>query len=407
MAWDADPADNYSSVTGDTLLTDLNSMDCNVNFSTYRNAAMSIPRSPKLWVQAENQGDQRIVNHGRLWIATEGGVAAGTYGRILVKWKIKFYRPNLDPDVATIGYSSSISASTGSYVSATYPWGDFTTIINTLPTNVSPTYNASIVTFQSMIPNTSTPASVIVFQSPGQYRVCFNRTGTAIGVSAYTPSGSSGCVFGGSGSTSAGYPFSAQGFMAIGNGGSTASMGWLDVNATAGGYIYATGDSGVTHTTSYVTVYRYPATNLPPPPSATPQLESSEIRRLKQLLSTMSLVERKSAPLVQNGTLSEQGLIHSVPSVAGEPVVNYASSTAGQLDIGPVDVIVLDADPQNVNARINTAVQNTIPESECSNVLRILKFNYSLKELANMPKRSLEEAVVRIAKELNVRPLEQ
>lgn len=397
MAWDADPADNYSDVSGDTLLTDLNSMDCNVNFSTYRNASMSIPRSSKLWVQAENSGDQRLVNHGRLWIATEGGVAAGTYGRILVKWKIKFYRPNLDPDVATIGYAASISANNGSQISATYPWGDFTSIMATSPSNVSPSYNSSIVTFQSTVPGTSTAASTIVFQAAGQYRVTINRTGTAIGTSAYTPTGTSGVLFGGSGTTAAGWPYSSVGSLSLANGGSTATVGWFDVNATAGGYVYATGDSGPTHSTGYVTVLRYPNSNIPPPAAADPKLESGEISKLKQLLLNLNLAgTQKLAPFIDNGKFASSTQTYSVPSPAGEPVLSYVSSTNGSMDVGPVPVIVEAPAAQQIKTNeIKDLVDALVPESKRSEVHRRLKFLYSPNVLMSMPRARLEVAIMR------------
>lgn len=396
MAWDADPADNYSNVTGDTLLTDLNSMDCNVNFSTYRNASMSIPRSTKLWVQQETVGDQRIVNHGRLWIATEGGVAAGTYGRILVKWKIKFYRPNLDPDVATIGYAASIVAPNGTLISATYPWGDFTGAMAANPGNVTPTYNPSIVTFQSTVPGTNTAASVIVFQAPGQYRVTINRTGTAIGTSAYTPTGTSGLVFGGSGASAAGIPFSGTGFMAVSNGGSTQTVGWFDVNSTAGGYVYATGDSGPTHTTGYVTVIRYPNTNTPPPPTATPQLESGEISKLKQLLLSLDLAgKQKLAPMLTNGTFSSSTQTNSVPSPAGEPVVSYASTSTGSMDLGPIPVIVEDPAAKLLKANeLNSLVNILVQEPKRSEVHKRLRFLYSNGALLAMTRAQQEAAIM-------------
>lgn len=397
MAWDADPADNYSEVTGDTLLTELNSMDCNVNFSTYRNASMSIPRSSKLWVQQENSGDQRLTNHGRLWIATEGGVAQGTYGRILVKWKIKFYRPNLDPDVATIGYAASIGAVNGSFVSSTYPWGDFSGILANSPNNVSPTYNSSIVTFQSTVPGTSTPASTIVFQVAGQYRVTINRMGTAIGTSAYTPTGSSGVVFGGFGTACAGYPYSTVGAISVANSGSTTTVGWFDVNATAGGYVYATGDSGPTHSSSNVAVLRYPNSNIPPPAAANPTLESGEISKLKELLHNLSLAgTQKFAPLIDNGKFASTTHTYSVPSPAGEPSQSYVSSTDGSMDVGPVPVIVEDPAAQQITANeIGDLINSLVPEPKRSDVRKRLNFLYSQKALMSMPRARLEIAIMR------------
>lgn len=397
MAWDADPADNYSQVTGDTLLTELNSMDCNVNFSTYRNASMSIPRSSKLWVQQETSGDQRLTNHGRLWIATEGGVAEGTYGRILVKWKIKFYRPNLDPDVATIGYAASIGATNGSQISSTYPWGDFSSILANAPANVSPSYNSSIVTFQSTVPGSSTPASTIVFQVAGQYRVTINRTGTALGTSAYTPTGTSGVVVGGLGTASAGYPYSTVGAISVANGGATTTVGWFDVNATAGGYVYATGDSGPTHTSSSVTVLRYPNSNIPPPAAADPKLESGEIAKLKELLRNFSLAEKqKPTPLIDNGRFVSTTHMSSVPSPAGEPSQSYVSSTNGSMDVGPVPVIVETPAAQQTKANeIDELINSLVPDVKRHEVRKRLDFLYSQKALMSMPRPRLEIAIMR------------
>lgn len=86
MGWDADTDDDYSSVTGDPAIEYISNMPRNVQFSTYRNASLTIPGGKELFVQPEVGSDPRLVNHGRLWIASVGGLAAGTYGRIMVKW---------------------------------------------------------------------------------------------------------------------------------------------------------------------------------------------------------------------------------------------------------------------------------------------------------------------------------
>jgi hypothetical protein len=344
MAWDADPDDNYTAVTGDALNTYLDSTSCNVNFSLYRNAFLTVPASKKLFVQAETGGDQRLVNHGRLWVATQGGVAAGTYGRILMKWRIKFMKPNLDPDNTTASYAATIVAPNGTYISATYPFGDFSSIIANVPANLGLTYNPEIVQFTSLIPGTATPASVFVFKRAGKYRLIMSRVGVAIGVTAYTFTGAVGCTFGGSGPTAAGYPYSGVGTQSIANSAATATLGYVDVNATGGGYVWATGDSGPSHTSSIVTVMSFPATDVNPPPGML-SFEAQEIQRLRFLVENMLLPKKTPAPLLDNMTSTTTTTYSSIPSPAGEPVKSWNSVANTTGSVGPVDVVVLDPPP--------------------------------------------------------------
>lgn len=398
MAWDADTDDDYSQVTGTALLTELNSTQANINFSVYRNANMRIPRSQELFVQAEQSGDPRLVNHGRLWVASEGGLAAGTYGRIMVKWRVKFSRPNLDPDVADSPYASSITAPNGTYISNTYPWGDFSNIIANSSVSVSANYNPDIVKWQSTIPGTATAASVIVFSLAGQYRINLARTGSAMTVGAYTPTGTSNVVFGGSGVTAAGFPFTTQSFNALAS--ASTSIGYFDVNAAAGGYIYATGDTTPTHTTSYVTVMRFPATNIPPPVDQIAKLETQEIKELKEWLIKMKISANamKVLPDVANLTSQTVTTTNTVPSPAGEPVQTSISvgDTAG--NVGPVEVVVLDPPPTMKDTPLRNHVVGVAKSIGLSNEQTLLAtlrlyMEYSEDMIANMNTAGLTRAL--------------
>lgn len=353
MAWDADPDDNYTPVTGDALNTYLDSTSCNVNFSLYRNAYLTVPASKKLFVQQETGGDQRLVNHGRLWVATQGGVAAGTYGRILMKWRIKFMKPNLDPDNTTASYAATIVAPNGTYISSTYPFGDFSSIIANVPLNLGITYNPEVVQFTSLIPGTATPASVFVFKRAGKYRLIMQRIGVAIGTAAYTFTGAVGCTVGGTGTTAAGYPFSGIGSLAYASG-TTATLGYVDVNASGGGYVWATGDTGPTHTSSVVTVMSFPASDVNPPPAVL-SYEAQELQRLRLLVENLVLAPKKPSPLLDNMTSTTTTTYSSIPSPAGEPVKSWNSVANTTGFVGPVDVVVLpppsasSTSPENIN----------------------------------------------------------
>lgn len=401
MGWDADTDDDYSSVTGDPAIEYISNMPRNVQFSTYRNASLTIPGGKELFVQPEVGSDPRLVNHGRLWIASVGGLAAGTYGRIMVKWVIKFSRPNLDPDIANTPYACSIVAPSGTYISVTYPWGDFTNIIANTVNNISPGYNPKIVTFQSTIPGTSTAASVLLFNLPGQYRITISVTGTAIGSSLLAATGSSGCIVGGSGSTAAGYPYSPQGAAGTTNGGSTGVYGWLDVNCTqAGGYIYNNAGAG-THSTSVITVIRYPSQNLPPPASQaqlTEKLTGDEVIKLRGLMSSLAL-GNKAAPQITNTTTTTTTSFQSVPSPAGEPVRHSTAvaNTTGEIGLIPVEVTNFPpAEKKNldIDSYLNKIAEDyfDIPQLAQASVRR-LKQEYSVDVLANMTVRGITRAL--------------
>lgn len=355
MAFDYDPDDNYQSSTGPTLNSQLSGCADNMEFPAYHNAILSsTSKSPVLFVQSEAGGDQRLVNWGRVWIATIGGMPAGTYGYFELDWSITFSKPNNDPDsfnTVFAAYANSITPS------ATYPWGNYPVFPDP---GYGTTWNPSIVRVLNVVPGTATAASVIQFMQAGNYLVLIYRTGVALTFAAYTPTGLSNCTVSaaqvvapspaGPGTTigTVGSEFSTQ----------TRSFGAIAVNCSvAGGYIYATGDSGPTHSSATITVIRMPATAVNPPTPSAPPLDMNYLveQVRKQLVHELNLSSkqppvsgRATVPFPNSsfsgevtGTISSQDPYTNTPG----QTFNFNLDTNGDADIGydplnPISTVV-------------------------------------------------------------------
>jgi len=252
LSADPDVLDDYSSIKGNILIQKLSSTAHNLTTPMFMPAVLNISDKRffdrELYTEPEDQSDPRNCYAGRIWVTTAGGLASGTYGRLYLKWKVWFSNPNLDEEFED--GTAMIGAFNGSYVNSTYPWGNFDQIITDFP-NANGYVPADFVVFKS----DATKGSVIEFQAPGFYLISIYRSGAAMGTGAFTSATFSGCTTNlptNSTGWATGYNF------AIANSGSTASM-WICLlyASASGAYVSSTGDSGVTHTISNVSVSRF------------------------------------------------------------------------------------------------------------------------------------------------------
>lgn len=256
LSADPDVLDDYTGQKGNLLLQKLSSTAHNVSVPVYGPVRLRINDKRffkrDLFTEPETLSDPRNSYSGRVWLASCGGLAAGTYGRLYLKWKVNFSCPNIDEEFEE--GTAMIAAFTGPYITSTYPWGDFSTIITDFPT-ANAYLPADFCTFTS----DAVLGSVITFQSAGFYLVTMKRSGVAMGTGAF-----SGVNF--SAGISNSLPANDTGFGSgvdfyIANGTSTASQWTILVNVTiSGATMSATNDTGVTHTYGFVAVSRFDMT---------------------------------------------------------------------------------------------------------------------------------------------------
>lgn len=249
MALDPDVLDDYTTLTGDTLIQRMSAAPANVSFPVWQPISLKTPgkffNDPTRWVDPNTDSDPRTVYTGKLWVASVGGLNPGTYLRLYCRWKIQFENPALDTSYAD--GSAIIFTQNSAQISAQYPFGDYSTII----VNGTGYIGAPSVVFKS----STTLGSVIQFQSPGFYIVAIARTGTAMGIGAFTSIVFNGCTQ----TVTPSIPGIATpyGFVTS-NGGSTQSCFISIVEATkAGATMSSTGDSGVTHTSAQTFVSKF------------------------------------------------------------------------------------------------------------------------------------------------------
>jgi len=349
MAIDYDQDDNYIGSSGPVLNQQLSGCADNIEFPAYHACALrSTSKSQELFIQNEN-GDPRLCNWARVWLATVGGVAAGTYGYLTVDWSITLSKPNNDPDGWAQQFTTSMSCAGAGAPSSTYPWGNFAAATPIFPNN-------NLIQFLSVIPGTATAASVIQFMKPGAYMVTMNRTGVAMGTTAYTPTGASNCVTNAAvvSATSPGLPSTTLGLIAYANGASTATMGSFTVSCSvAGGYIYGNGDSGPTHSTTYVIVSVLPSIAVGPAPG--PALSQDQI-----IAQCMERIEAKMKTLTTSVSAMKAPPLCEKPKSKSTVVVQNADWDA---DVGTVSAQVsypgTNAPVQNINF---TGIEKTTAE---------------------------------------------
>ncbi len=310
---DPDVLDDYTNITGDTLLQKLGTASQSIQFPVWQNANLVIDGKKFFgqvnWINPESVSDPRNVYAGRIWIASMGGLSQATFGRFYLRWTIEFTSPSMDSDFAS--GLAIIQATTGSSISSTYPWGDFSNIPFYIP--------ASFVTFYS----DTTLGSVIRFESAGAYVVNIVRTGSAMGTGAFTSAVLNNCTLN--------LPVNLLGInnpfnVSMANGTSTASSWTAIVYAKVGGAtMSSTNDSGVTHTFAGVFVSRLNNNQIrqtTPAPAASMSLKS-----MQNALDELQRHVKQSAISTHVMSSTSTSTLDEVPSYPGEPVKHYTSSS--------------------------------------------------------------------------------
>jgi hypothetical protein len=317
MCADPDVFDGYTQLEGDELLSKMNANPHNINPSVIRVATLDVKDKRffdrVLFMEPDANSDPRNYIAGKLVIANEGLLTAGTYGRLFLEWKIRFEEPNIEPLIEGGPGIAYIAGLSGTYVSATYPWGDFTLIKDTGPGANTGSRETALTEFYS----DAVLGSVIKFKQQGFYLVGCYRTGVAMGTGAF-----SGAVFTGCQALWQVPPMGIVGQNAsLSNGGSTASMWILCVtvdqpNAT----LSKTGDAGVTHTTSTVFV----ASDNTPYPILSQALVTKQVEQALRSLGLGALIDRSKS-------------LKSIPYFGVDPPGEYAGTI--QQGQGPSETI--------------------------------------------------------------------
>lgn len=336
IAADSDPMDKYSGLQGDELLSKMNAQPHNVNPSVIRPATLTIKDRKffdrVLFMEPDSGSDPRNYTAGKLLIANDGLLTAGTYGRLFLEWKIRFEQPNIEPSIeAGPGIAYAVAA-TGTFVSAVYPWGDYTAIRNNGNTSQTAYKANQLVNMYS----SAILGSVIQFKQTGYYLIAISRTGAAMGTGAFT-----GAVFNGCASLWTAPPEYTTGVnQATANSGSTAST-WIacirvsEANAT----ISSTGDSGVTHNTASTFVM---ADNTPYPESQ--DLVMGQVIEALRKLGLADLAHTvKSGPRIESdvdsgytGTIAQGQGPEQTISVSGNATLNVGTSALNPLYVEAV-----------------------------------------------------------------------
>jgi len=336
MAMDPDVYDDYSLLTGDTLIQRMSTAPANVSFPVWQPTSIRTPgkffNDPIRWVDPNTDADARFVYTGKLWVASVGGLNPGNYLRLYCRWKIQFENPALDTSFAD--GTSIIATQSSAQITATYPWGDYSTI---LAGGTGYAGNPSVV-FRS----SATLGSVIQFNAPGFYVVSMYRTGTAMGTSAFTAAVLNNCSLTYTPAIPGiGDPFS----WAIANAGSNTSMWIAIIEANkAGATISSTGDTGVTHqsATTFVSKFSgaFSRSTVPSPISVSSV--NSKVQEMEAMLKTFMLQDKRGPNLVglPEFTTSSVGTITEAPDVATGVTKSYQLTQTEEVDQQlPVEVV--------------------------------------------------------------------
>lgn len=338
---DPDPLDDYTNGTGDSLNQQLIGQINNLEVPVYQNGRLVVKGkeffSQPLYIDPDvtTLDGKRWTSCGKIWWASMGPLAAATsYGRLFVKYRITFMEPSNDAE-SSAG-SSIIATLSDTYITSAYPWGDFTRIRNDFfqgSANLG-FYPRPYVTFSS----DTTLGSVITFNSEGFYLVSMARTGVAMGTGAYTSelhlvdcAADWGVNQSNLGSWS----------QADSNSGSTQSMYLATIYASRpGAYMYATADSGVTHSTGFVGVSKL---NIGVPGSSAVMGNyalNQKISQLDKLIKEVQSYVKPSPKLGPALSVSETATI-TTPGVNGAPSTTSTVVLSGNVDNGtePVNVV--------------------------------------------------------------------
>lgn len=344
IAADPDPMDDYSGLTGDGLSQALVGQINNIEIPVYKNASMRVKGkeffSMPLFVDSSSTtvDGERWSSCGKLWWASMGPLAAASsYGRLFIRYKITFMEPSNDAESAS-GESFIMCSGGGSYITSAYPWGNFTLIKDSYKAVAGlGAYERQFVTFYS----DATLGSVIRFNSEGYYLVKIFRTGAAMGTGAFSAAVLTDC--------SAVWPDNETEMTtynnALSNGGSTISAWYITIYAEKpGATISSTGDSGVTHSSSIVSVGKLNLTTNPAAVLSTAAL-SRKVNSLTALLAQLKAAS-KSAPAPALGVsaldVSETATI-TTPGLSGGPATVSTVTLAGTVENGLEAVNVVTA----------------------------------------------------------------
>jgi hypothetical protein len=337
-AAEPDVLDSYSNFSGLPLDQKLTSALHNISSAPNLPFSLDVRDKkfygPARFMVPEPLSDPRNSAVGKIVITNQGALEAGTYGRFYLDWEIEFEQPNLD-DSAESG-SAFIQTISGSFVDATYPWGDFTAIKENT-SNVTAFLERNYVTFES----DATLGSVVRFRRPGYYMVHNVETGAAMGTGAYTSAAFSSGM-------ETGWTPAFQGSVglntAIVNAGLTTRewFAFVTVNE-ANATLSSTGDAGVTHNTSAFSVSYF---------GDLPALDTPMVAALRSLIFGMQQqcalrnVTNSAFPPVKSsaGDLAVDNFGTISQGDGPRKVVNYLSE--GTIAIGtPTDPIYIEPVP--------------------------------------------------------------
>lgn len=366
---DSDPLEDLSNIVGDLLTAKMSATAHNCSIKVNHEHHLKIrDRSffdRLLYVAPDAQSDPRNVFAGAITVASTGALPSGTYGRLWIKWKVRFSCPNLD-SLSGAGTAVIITVDAAT-VTSTYPWGDFDAIKSAFATGSNYGYlpNDS-VTFSS----STSLGSVITFNTTGFFIINMYQTGASMGVGAFTSEvvylncsnvyPANDANFGG-----------AENFSLV-NGGLTARM-WTNVIYVSQlpAQMSCTGDSGITHSTSYVFVHQFavPLTQgggLPGPLGSA--LEKFRWQReidglIENRLSQLNLIESKSRRLT-----------------SGHTPVSGTEDTTSTLDLGagcpPVQISSTSTVSMEVDSELNPVVTETVGMDPIAAGLKPINFDF-------------------------------
>ncbi len=322
LAADPDTLDDYSAQTGDQLSQALVGCIHNMEVPVYQVCHMKV-RDRKFFNQAlytdpdtTTVDGRRWSSCGQLWWASMGPMAAGTYGRLFIRYKVEFSEPSNDSEnSAGVAFAVTVSSS---LVTSQYPWGDYTGIRSNFALGSGQGYNSRpFCTFYS----DPTLGSVIRFNASGFYLVAIARTGAAMGSGAFSDTVYKNCQNG--------WPTNDSNVttvnFGISNGGSTTSNWITAIYASApGATMSSTGDSGVTHSSAYTFVSKV---NLQSNPGSGYDLQT-ELLNLKKQFAAMF------KPQIGSALTYSQTSTTVTKDPSGGPDQVSTSTAVGQVDNG-------------------------------------------------------------------------
>lgn len=335
---DPDPLDDYTGLSGDALNQAMVGQLNNMEIPIYENACLKVKDksffSQALYVDPSTTtpDGKRWSSPGKIWWACMGPLpAAVSYGRLFLKYKIRFMEPSNDSEQAS--GESFIYASSGTYVSSQFPFGNYSLIRTLYKTTAGLACNPRpYVTFRS----DPTLGSVIQFNSEGFYLLKILRTGAAMGTGAFSAAVLKDCVGVWPSNESQLTTYNNS----LSNGGSTISAWIVTIYANKpGATLSSTNDSGVTHTSAMTCVSKL---NLNKNTSS--DLNMALQQRLAELdakFNKLAIERLKPSPKLGEAlTVSETATI-TTPGTAGGPQTTSTVTLSGAVSNGDVAVNVV------------------------------------------------------------------